>query len=91
MSSRDVARLVRYTGSMFHVRTIRLGQEQAEVSTFDLEPALPQGVTVCNLFAEFLATRPGEFRERLSFINKHDIELQWAAAAGGAAFAGFFY
>jgi hypothetical protein len=76
---------------MFHVRTIRPDSGKVEVSAFDLEPALQQGILVCNLFAEFLADRPGEFRERLPFLTKHDIELQWAAASGGAAFAGFFY
>ena len=77
---------------MFHVRTIRPASAGSiEVAAYDLEPTLPQGVTVCNLFAQFLADHPGEFRERLRFLNKHDIELQWAAAPGGAAFAAFFH
>ncbi|MBK5290460.1 MAG: hypothetical protein JJE04_02040 [Acidobacteriia bacterium] len=59
-------------------------------SNIDLTPALPQGVTVCNLFAGFLAGAPGQFRERLPFLNKHEIELEWTAAPAGAAFAAFY-
>jgi hypothetical protein len=75
---------------MFHVRTIHPEDRRVEVAGFDLVPGLAQGQTVCNLFAGFLAERRGEFRERLPFLNKGDIELQWAAEAGGAAFASFF-
>ncbi|MCC6540397.1 MAG: hypothetical protein IT162_22815 [Bryobacterales bacterium] len=79
---------------MFAVRTIHPAENappRVEAARFDLEPQLPQGKTVCNLFAEFLAERPGEFREKLPFVNKLDIELQWAAAGGGAAFAALFH
>jgi hypothetical protein len=82
---------------MFTVRTIRPGDAgspagvRVEAAQFDLEPQLPQGRTVCNLFAEFLASQPAEFREQLPFLNKQAIELQWAAAPGGAAFASFFH
>lgn len=82
---------------MFIVRTLRAGDSaspdgvRVEAAEFDLEPTLEQGRSVCNLFAEFLAERPAEFREVLPFLNKHEIELQWAAAAGGSAFASFFH
>ena len=82
---------------MFTVRTIRPGDPpspdgaRVEAAQFDLEPQLPQGRTVCNLFAEFLSERPGEFREPLPFLNEFEIELQWAAAARGSAFASFFH
>ena len=82
---------------MFTVRTIRPGDPpspdgaRVEAAQFDLEPKLPQGRTVCNLFADFLAGRPAEFREPLPFLNKFEIELEWTAAAGGAAFATFFH
>jgi hypothetical protein len=75
---------------MFTVRTIRAEDARVDSAAFDLEPELPQGRAVCNLFAEFLAGRPGEFREKLPFVAKGDVELEWAAAAGGAAFAAFF-
>jgi hypothetical protein len=76
---------------MFTVRTVRPGNARVEAAQFDLEPQLPQGRTVCNLFAEFLAERPAEFRETLPFLSKLEIELQWAAAARGSAFASFFH
>lgn len=82
---------------MFTVRTIRpgsadpAGEAPGEAVQYDLEPQLPQGRSVCNLFAEFLADHPAEFREPLPFINKAVIELQWAAASGGSAFASFFH
>ena len=75
---------------MFTVRTIRAEDGRVDSAAFDLEPELPQGRAVCNLFAEFLAGRPGEFRETLPFVAKNHVELEWAAAAGGAAFAAFF-
>jgi hypothetical protein len=64
---------------------------RVETGAFDLTPALEQGRSVCNVFAEFLSGAPGEFRERLPFLNKIDIEMQWAAASGGAAFYAFFH
>jgi hypothetical protein len=78
---------------MFTVRTLRLagGPPAIETAQFDLEPRLAPGRTVCNLFAEFLSNRPGEFREQLPFLNKSGFELDWAAASGGAAFASFFH
>lgn len=75
---------------MFRVRTIHPDSGRDEIAEYDLVPTLPQGQLVCNLFAEFLAARPGEFRERLPFLNKGEIEMQWAAAEGGAAYAAFF-
>ena len=85
--------------STFTARTIFLndggpGSNEAprlETAAFDLTPALEQGRAVCNLFAEFLSGAPGEFRERLPFLNKLSIDMQWAAASGGAAFYAFFY
>jgi hypothetical protein len=75
---------------MFYVRTIHPEDNRVEVAGFDLEPELEQGRSVCELFGRFLADHPAEFRERLPFLKNTDIELQWAAASGGAAFAAFF-
>lgn len=74
---------------IFHLRSIFADDGRFETSVFDLEPALEQGRVVCNLFAEFLSRRPMEFREKLSFLKKGDLEMEWAAAAGGAAFTAF--
>ncbi|MEP7363621.1 MAG: hypothetical protein ABI972_10230 [Acidobacteriota bacterium] len=75
---------------MFYVRTIHPEAKRVEVAGFDLEPGLEQGQSVCKLFGSFLADHPAEFREKLPFLKNSDIELQWAAASGGAAFAAFF-
>ncbi|MEZ5354296.1 MAG: hypothetical protein R2762_16790 [Bryobacteraceae bacterium] len=75
---------------MFSVRTIHPEQRRVESATYDLIPTLEQGVTVCNLFAEFLAGQPAEFRQPIPFLNKNEIEMQWAAAEHGAAFVAFF-
>lgn len=75
---------------MFYVRTIHPAEKRVEVAGFDLEPGLEQGRSVCELFGRFLADHPAEFRERLPFLKNSEIELQWAAASGGSAFAAFF-
>ena len=75
---------------MFYVRTIHPEDRRVEVAGFDLEPELEQGQSVCQLFGRLLADHPAEFRETLPFLKNSDIELQWAAASGGAAFAAFF-
>ena len=54
---------------MFFVRTIYPEDRRMETAEFDLAPALEQGQTVCKLFADFLAVRPPEFRERLSAVG----------------------
>ncbi len=77
--------------SAFQLRTIFAESGSFETSAFDLEPALEQGRVVCNLFADFLSRRPMEFREKLNFLKKGDLEMEWAAAAGGAAFAAFLH
>jgi hypothetical protein len=81
--------------STFTSRTVYLneggGDPHIDTAAFDLTPALEQGRAVCNLFAEFLSGAPGEFREKLPFLNKLAIDMQWAAASGGAAFYAFFY
>jgi hypothetical protein len=74
---------------VFHLRTVFADDGRFETSTFDLDPALDEGRMVCNLFADFLSRRPMEFREKLSFLKKGDLEMEWAAAAGGAAFTAF--
>jgi len=79
----------------FQITTIHPGAgggERPSVSaaSYDLEPSLEQGRQVCALFASFLSGQPGQFRERIPFLNNMDLELDWAAQAGGAAFAAFF-
>ncbi len=77
--------------SMFSVRIIHPEERRVESASYDLIPKVEQGVTVCNLFAEFLAGQPAEFRQPIPFLKKTEIEMQWAAAEHGAAFVAFFH
>jgi hypothetical protein len=72
-----------------HIRTLFAEDGRVEDAEYDLEPALQEGRVVCDLFARFLAERPQEFREKLPFLQKGDIEMEWAAAVKGTAFAAF--
>jgi hypothetical protein len=74
----------------FAVRTIDPESRTVAVDSFDLEPSNQQGQLVCQMFSEFLAARPTEFRDPLDFIKKYAMELEWAAAGGGCAYASFF-
>jgi hypothetical protein len=75
---------------MFHVRCIFPEQGRIEANSFELQPTNSQGEAVCDLFRRFLADRPSAFRERLPFLRRGDIELDWSAAAGGVALASLF-
>jgi hypothetical protein len=74
---------------MFQARTIYLDPQRQETAAYDLAPVDPEGQRVCALWAEFLAQRPPEFREKLPFIQR-DLELEWTAAPGGVALASFY-
>src|SRR3977135_2503937 len=75
---------------MFYVRNIYLEEARVEEGKLDLVPTNEQGQAVCALMAEFLTNRPPEFREKLSFLKKGDLELDWSAVAGGVALASLF-
>ena len=75
---------------MFHVRCIFPEQGRIEANSFELKPTNSQGEAVCELFHRFLADRPAAFRDRLPFLRRGDIELDWSAAAGGVALASLF-
>jgi hypothetical protein len=75
---------------MFHVRCILPDQGRIEANRFDLTPTNPQGEAVCDLFRSYLRDRPSAFRDRLPFLKRGDIELDWSAAAGGVALATLF-
>ncbi len=75
---------------MFTARTVFVESRSAENASYDLVPAGEEAQRVCNLFIEFLAHRPPQFRERLAFVNRGDYELDWNAAPGGAAFAAIY-
>ena len=75
---------------MFHVRCILPHQGRIEANRFDLQPTNSEGEAVCDLFRRYLADRPPQFRDRLPFLKRGDIELDWSAADGGVALASLF-
>jgi hypothetical protein len=75
---------------MFHVRCILPHQGRIEANQFALQPTNSQGEAVCDLFRRYLADRPSQFRDRLPFLRRGDIELDWSAAEGGVALASLF-
>jgi hypothetical protein len=75
---------------MFHVRCIIPEQGRVEANSFELQPTNSQGEAVCDLFRRYLADRPAAFRDKLPFLRKGDIELDWSSAEGGVALASLF-
>ncbi|HYP05702.1 MAG TPA: hypothetical protein VER03_05650 [Bryobacteraceae bacterium] len=75
---------------MFHVRCILPHQGRIEANQFELQPTNSQGEAVCDLFRRYLAGRPPQFRDKLPFLKRGDIELDWSAAGGGVALASLF-
>src|SRR5215203_4740321 len=75
---------------MFYVRCILPHQGRVEANRLDLKPTNPQGEAVCDLFRRYLCDRPSQFRDRLPFLRRGDIELDWSAADGGVALASLF-
>src|SRR5512143_3549162 len=72
---------------MFFVQAIHAESGVVENATFDLAPKVEQAEQVCGLFGEWLAGQPSEFRERIPFLKRGDLGLDWSAASGGVAFA----
>lgn len=75
---------------MFHVRCILPYEGRIEANRFELCPTNAEGEAVCDLFRRYLAGRPSQFRDRLPFLKRGDIELDWSAAQGGVALASLF-
>lgn len=72
---------------MFLVQAIHLESGEVENTTFDLVPKVEQAEKICRVFGEWLAGQPSEFRERIPFLTRGDMELEWTAASDGVAFA----
>lgn len=74
---------------MFHLRTVTAGRDEMLSSTLELAPTNEQGQKVCSLFLEFLGSHPTDFREKIPFLKRGELTLDWAAAHGGTALATF--
>lgn len=69
---------------------VHLDSGRIERGQYDCMPELEQAASVIRLIREFMSGRGGQFRERIPFLKRGDIELEWAAATGGVAFATFY-
>jgi hypothetical protein len=72
---------------VFHVRSIFPDQGRVATASFELTPTNPEGEAVCSLFQQYLSCRPSAFRDKLSFLRKGNVELDWSAEPGGVALA----
>ncbi len=75
--------------SHFTIQNIYADGAKSDAHELPLKPN-EEAEKVCALFADFLAGHPAGFREKLPFLNRGNYELEWAAAAGGSAFATFY-
>ncbi len=76
--------------STFQLHTISTGTDVIRRQELEVSPSNSQGEEVCQLFQRFLVDKPNEFRLRLPFLKHDDIEMEWAAAPGGAALCTFY-
>lgn len=75
---------------MFQMRTLAPGGDAVQQQQLALQPDDPQSEQICDLFHRFLVDKPKEFRLRLPFLKRDEIEMEWAAAPGGAALCTFY-
>lgn len=74
----------------FEVRVVNVEDGRVEQGAFDTVPTLEQAVKVVGLMREFLSTMPAQFRAAVPFLKRGSVELEWASATGGVAFATFY-
>ncbi|WP_321474353.1 hypothetical protein [uncultured Paludibaculum sp.] len=74
---------------IFEVRVVNVEDGRVEQGSFDTVPTLEQAEKVVRLMREFLSTMPAQFRAAVPFLKRGSIELEWASATGGVAFATF--
>jgi hypothetical protein len=74
----------------FELRVVHMDSGRIERGQYDCAPELDQAAGVIRLVREFMAGRPTQFRERIPFLKRGDVELEWAAATEAVAFATFY-
>jgi hypothetical protein len=74
---------------MFTVRTISVSGRKVETAVYDGASAGPESEQASKALAAFLAARPAEFREKLTFLE-HEAELEWTAGPEGVALASIY-
>lgn len=75
---------------MFHLHTLSPGSDVIQRQELAIAPNDPQTEEICGLFQRFLSDKPQEFRLRIPFLKRDEIEMEWAAAPGGAALCTFY-
>jgi hypothetical protein len=78
------------TNIQFELRVVHMDSGRIDRGQYDCAPALEQAANVIRLVREFMAGRPAQFRERIPFLKRGNIELEWAAATEDVAFATFY-
>lgn len=78
------------TNIQFELRVVHMESGRMERGQYDCAPALENAAEVIRLVREFMAGKSNQFRERIPFLKRGEIELEWAAATGGVAFATFY-
>lgn len=74
----------------FEVRVVHLEDGRLERGSFETAPSMEQAAKVVGMMREFLSNQPAQFRAPLPFLKRGAIELEWASAQGGVAFATFY-
>lgn len=70
----------------FEVRVFHLESGRQESGQFELVPELADARRVIGAMRDFLADKPGSFKEAIPFLKRGAVELEWNAGAGGVAF-----
>ena len=74
----------------FTLHLVRPESRSVESGQFELQPKHEEARKILGLMKEFFRSRPPEFRDKLAFLKKSDLELEWLAAPGGVAFVSLF-
>ncbi len=78
------------TNIQFELRVVHMDSGRIERGQYDCAPELEQAAGVIRLVREFMSGRGAQFRERIPFLKRGDMELEWAAATDGVAFSTFY-
>ncbi len=70
----------------FTLRLLRPESRTVESGQFDVQPEHEEARKILGLMKEFFRSRPPQFRDKLAFLKKHELEMEWLAAPGGVAF-----
>jgi hypothetical protein len=70
----------------FTLRLVRPESRSVESGQFEVQPEHEEARKILGLMKEFFRNRPPQFRDKLAFLKKSELEMEWLAAPGGVAF-----